>query len=198
MKGKRRDKRRGGRREEKMKERSKSEKRDERGAGLNFRNPIPNWAPRVLIWICFPGGGALQPLTGESAAKGFLYVRQKIRRQHINLTLSLVCAPSPRAHVSVFLGPKQLTGDVQDTASRDHQLQHGAQNVDRPGRNASRCSASQRQSGRARQRWRVTVRRRQVQEGRQGHGGRRNRSASLKVNAGGAKRRDTRRRSAER
>ena len=22
---------------------------------VNFRNPIPNWAPRVLIWICFPG-----------------------------------------------------------------------------------------------------------------------------------------------
>ena len=23
-------------------------------AGINFRNPIPNWGLRVFIWICFP------------------------------------------------------------------------------------------------------------------------------------------------
>ena len=58
-----------------------------------------------------PGAGCgrrlLQPLTRERAAKEFLWVRQSVRRQHMNLTLSLVCAQSPRAHVSVFLGPKQ-------------------------------------------------------------------------------------------
>ena len=49
----------------------------------------------------------MHPLTREQPANDFLCDRQKARRQHINFTLSLECALSPHAHVSVFLGPRQ-------------------------------------------------------------------------------------------
>ena len=51
-------------------------------------------------------GDKMHPLTGEQPANDFLCERQKAWRQHINFTLSLECALLPRAHVSVFFGPR--------------------------------------------------------------------------------------------
>ena len=55
-------------------------------------------------------------MTGEQPWKGFFWVRQSVTREHTNLTLSLVCALSQLARVSVFLGPKQLFPSKQQTA----------------------------------------------------------------------------------
>ena len=53
------------------------------------------------------GRRLIHPLTGEQPASDFLCDRQNARRHYTNLTLSLECALPPRAHVSVFLGPRQ-------------------------------------------------------------------------------------------
>ena len=62
------------------------------------------------------GRRQVQPLTSEQPANDFLCDRQDARGQNINLTLSLVCTLSPRVHVSVFLGPKQLFPSKQQIA----------------------------------------------------------------------------------
>ena len=57
----------------------------------------------------------MDPLTREQPRMIFCD-RQYARTQHINLTFSLVCALSPRAHVSVFLGPRQPFPSKQQIA----------------------------------------------------------------------------------